>query len=94
MGEKVPVGVTRAVQTGDPAAWLSWFHLRTYGSDFFGQIDPSRAPGDAASATNATEYIKLGRPLTQFMGQPLAVACPYGWPGITTKDTGVKRIET
>src|SRR6516162_4727512 len=41
---------------------------------FFGDIDPDRAPGDAATTADATRTAELIDPVGQLVGYPLAVA--------------------
>src|SRR5713101_6217292 len=43
-------------------------------TDFFGNVNANRAPGDAPAASHASRGAKLVNPGAQFMGHPLAIA--------------------
>src|SRR5690349_8171967 len=45
-----------------------------HSADFLSDVDSCRAPGDAASTSNATQAAKLVRPRRQLVGHPLAIA--------------------
>ena len=62
--------------------------------EFFREINPDGAPGDAAAATDASRHAELIDPGGQLVCQPHAVAVFGGGPEILSVDVAVIRGET
>ena len=62
--------------------------------EFFCEINPDGAPGDAASAPDASRHTELIDPGGQLVCQPHAVAVFGGGPEILSVDVAVIRRET
>ena len=67
--------------------------LRSDGGRLLGEVDPHRAPGDAAAAADATRGVELVPPGRQLVGQPLAVARRGSGPDWSSVQVGVVEIE-
>ncbi len=75
-------------------SWGVWFWGWSYEfGDFCCQVDTDGAPGDTAAAAYAAARAKLIEPSSEFMGDPLAIACTDGVTNWSTGSMGKIGIE-